>query len=101
MPRPLPHARQLHFTAVWPDRLSEQRDQIMAVLADFSEGLAFVKDDKGEKVAIDESGRVQFAAPYDVILPYHHGLAEYQRKVSHFNWGGFLAGALIGSSRIR
>lgn len=69
-----------------------------AVLADFSEGLAFVKDDKGEKVAIDESGRVQFAAPYDVILPYHHGLAEYQRRVSHFNWGGFLAGALIGSS---
>jgi hypothetical protein len=68
------------------------------VLADFSEGLAFVKDDKGEKVAIDESGRVQFAAPYDVILPYHHGLAEYQRRVSHFNWGSFLAGALIGSS---
>ena len=36
-----------------------------AVLANFSEGLAFVKDDKGAKVAIDESGRVQFAAPYD------------------------------------
>lgn len=69
-----------------------------AVLADFSEGLAFVKDNKGEKVAIDEKGRVQFAAPYDVILPYHHGLAEYQRRVSHFNLGGFLAGALIGSS---
>ena len=65
------------------------------VLAPFSEGIAFVKNDKGKKVAIDESGKELFAVPFDEIDPYRGGLAEYRRSVSGFGLGG-LVGLVTG-----
>ena len=67
------------------------------ILTPFSEGIAFVRDGNGRRIAIDRSGKELFAVPYDRIFPYHDGLAEYQRKINHFNWG-LLAGALVGSA---
>lgn len=67
------------------------------ILTPFSEGIAFVRNAAGRKVAIDHTGKELFAVPYDRIFPYRDGLAEYQRKINHFNWG-LLAGALVGSA---
>lgn len=67
------------------------------VYTDFSEGIAFVKNDQVKKVAIDEMGKELFAAPYDEFFPYQDGLAEYRRHVSSFNLGNFL-GAIVGSA---
>ncbi len=60
------------------------------IIVDFSENRAFVKNEKGKKVAIDSTGKELFEAPYDILGPYSNGLAEYQRKVSGFNAFGFL-----------
>ena len=67
-------------------------------ITEFSEGIAFVKNDKGKKVAINAQGQELFEAPYDVLLPYQDGLAEYQRKVGGFNFGsliGLVGGGII------
>lgn len=61
-----------------------------AVLAGFSEGIAFVKTMKGEKIAIDENGRALFKIPYDGICPYKYGVAEYRRRVNTFSGKSFL-----------
>lgn len=57
-----------------------------AIVTDFREGIAFVVDDKGKQVAIDEKGKVLFAAPYDEVSPFQDGLAEVRRHVKRFNW---------------
>lgn len=56
------------------------------VVTEFQEGIAFVVDDKGRQVAINEKGQVLFAAPYDEVFPFQDGLAEVRRHVSGFNW---------------
>lgn len=61
-----------------------------AVLAGFSEGIAFVKTMQGEKIAIDENGRALFKIPYDGICPYKYGVAEYRRRVNTFSGKSFL-----------
>lgn len=68
------------------------------VYTDFSEGIAFVKNDKGKKVAIDETGKELFAAPYDEFFPYQDGLAEYRRHVSSFGLGNFLGMIVAGAT---
>lgn len=50
----------------------------------FNEGRAFVKNARGQKVAIDESGTELFEAPYDELYPYRDGVAEYRRHVTKF-----------------
>lgn len=65
------------------------------VFADFSEGIAFVKNEAGEKIAINEQGKKLFIAPGDDIYPYHNGLAEYTRSVGGFNFGSLL-GVVFG-----
>lgn len=67
------------------------------VYTGFSEGLAFVKNQAGKKVAIDRSGAEVFVAPYDELYAFDNGLAEYRRHVQGFNWGSLL-GVVIGSS---
>lgn len=57
-----------------------------SIVTDFQEGIAFVVDDKGKQVAINEKGQVLFAAPYDEISPFQDGLAEVRRHVQSFNW---------------
>lgn len=66
------------------------------IYTDFHEGIAFVRNIAGEKVAIDEKGKELFAAPYDRIYPFKDGLAEFQRNVSKFNWGS-VVGILVSS----
>lgn len=66
-----------------------------AVLAPFSEGIAFVQLSDGRKGGIDGSGKLLFTAEFDSVGPYEDGLAEYRRKVNRFNWGT-LAGAVLG-----
>lgn len=68
-----------------------------AVLAGFSEGIAFVKTMQGEKIAIDENGRALFKLPYDSICPYKYGVAEYRRQVNTFNGKSFL-GILVADA---
>lgn len=65
------------------------------VLAPFSEGIAFVRNGKGKKVAVDTTGRELFDVPYDELFAYRKGLAEYHRAVHKFNWGGVL-GVVLG-----
>ena len=66
------------------------------VLAEFSEGRAFVKTNKGERVAIDAEGNVLFSIKeYDEVGPYRGGLAEVRRRVHKFGLGlaiGILSG---------
>lgn len=72
-----------------------------AVLAGFSEGIAFVKPCRG-KIAIDENGRALFKIPYDGICPYKYGVAEYRRRVNTFSgksFLGILAADAINSQR--
>lgn len=66
------------------------------VLAPFSEGITFVKNGDGKKVAVDTTGKELFAAPYDELFAYHDGLAEYRRNVHKLNWGG-LVGIVLGN----
>lgn len=65
-----------------------------AVLADFSEGIAFVTTEKNKKIAIDEEGKELFTIPYSDISPYQDGLAEYRRPVHSLGIG--IIGVLIG-----
>ena len=67
-----------------------KRQRYKAVLAGFSEGIAFVKTMQGEKIAIDENGRALFKIPYDGICPYKYGVAEYRRRVNTFSGKSFL-----------
>lgn len=69
--------------------------QYKEVYTGFSEGIAFVKNNAGQKVAINEEGKELFEAPYDTLYPFRDGLAEYHRKVSGFNFGSLL-GTVIG-----
>lgn len=66
----------------------------------FHESIAFVRNQAGEKVAIDMTGKELFTAPYDRLYAFKNGLAEFQRDVSRFNWGavvGILVGAYYGT----
>lgn len=67
------------------------------VYTGFSEGIAFVKNSHGDKVAIDGQGKELFAVDGDFFSPYHDGLAEIQRRTSGFNLLGAVAGIMIGN----
>lgn len=68
--------------------------QFKAIITEFSEDCAFVRNKEGTIVAIDGTGKELFKAPSSVIFPYENGLAEYQRTASNFGVG---LGAIIGS----
>lgn len=73
---------------------------ILRTLAPFSEGIAFVKLTNGDKVAIDESGKILFSIKdYDTVDPYEDGLALVTRKAHGFNWGGILSTAIAATVR--
>lgn len=63
----------------------------------FYEGIAFVKDEDGHKIAINNKGNFLFEAPYDAIYPFHNGLAEIRRNVHSFSWSSLAGAAVIGS----
>lgn len=71
--------------------------QFKDVLTDFSEDRAFVKNNKGKRVAIDGTGTELFTVDADYVYPYHNGLAEIQRKASGFNLLGAIAGVALGA----
>jgi len=52
------------------------------VLTKFSEGIAFVIDENGSNIAIDENGTKLFNNKYKDIESYKYGVAEYHRKVN-------------------
>lgn len=54
------------------------------VLTNFSEGISFVINEKGENVAINEKGEELFKNPYDDVYDYKYGMAEFRRKVNTF-----------------
>ena len=63
----------------------------------FYEGIAFVKDEDGHKIAINNKGNFLFEAPYDAIYPFHNGLAEIRRNVHSFSWSSLAGAAVVGS----
>lgn len=88
--------------------------QFKEIITPFSEGIAFVKNDRRKIVAIDEKGHELFIAPSDEIEPYENGLAEYRRHVnkiglsavlgrafSDFGSGPYRSLGLIGSDNVK
>lgn len=71
--------------------------QYKDVYTDFSENRAFVKNEKGKMVGIDNTGAQLFTVNADYVYPYRNGLAEIQRKASGFNLLGAIAGIALGS----
>lgn len=99
-PSPMPQLMSFKENGRYGFKNSEGYVIILPILKDiftpFSEGIAFVRSQNGKKIAINTTGTELFEAPYDKLFPFHDGLAEYQRKVSHFNWASVLVGAVVG-----
>lgn len=93
---PIPYKEQGLYGFKNPDGTVLISPRYKSILTYFQDGIAFVKTMKGEKIAINESGKALFAVPYDQIFAYEHGVAEYRRKVSTANSKNYLAVTLGG-----
>lgn len=61
------------------------------IVTEFSEGIAFVITAGGHQIAINTEGTEIFNAPYEVVMPFQYGVAEYRRSVNTFKGSTFLS----------